>query len=461
MKKEGSSPLYNSIWQFFSSVKLTVFVLLALAVTSIIGTLIPQNASPAEYVRAFGEFYYRIFFVLDIFDMYHAWWFQLLIILLVFNIVVCSIDRLTATWKIIFVKEPVFNVSRFRRTSDQESLTVQQEAKTLEAVCSSLMAKNFSYSRTETVDRGICIFGEKGRWTRLGVYTVHLSVVLLLLGGLIGSMFGFEGFVNIAEGETVGSIRLRSNNSVYPLHFEVRCDDFNITFYDSGMPSEYRSRLTVLEKGQPVYQKDIIVNDPLRYRGINLFQSSYGTLPPRQITLNIESNASGMRYRKTVVFGQTIELPENLGTFTLNDFQSAYTFRGQNIGDVFLGTLLQNSNTPVSLVLPVRFPVFDKMRKGDAVLSVAEYQQRYYTGLQVTKDPGVWVVYIGFILMIAGCFVTFFMSHQSLCIEIQSAGSDSRITVSGVANKNKLAVMKKVTKIAETLRQLTENSEKQ
>ncbi len=454
MKTESSASIYNTVWQFLSSVKLTVFVLLSLALTSIIGTLIPQNENPAEYVRAFGEFYYRIFYVLDIFDMYHSWWFQLLLILLVLNVVVCSVDRLSSSWKIIFVKKPSFQLSRFQRADDRETFTVPADVGSLQSLYAPQMSRAFSHSRVEPIDRGVCLFGEKGRWTRLGVYAVHLSVVLLLLGGLIGSLFGFEGFVNITEGETVASIRLRSNNSVHPLGFEIRCDDFNISFYASGMPSEYRSRLTILENGKPALQKDIIVNDPLRYRGINLYQSSYGKLPPRQVTLQIESQATGMRYKKTAAFGQVVAMPENLGTFTLRDYQNNYPFRGQNIGEVFLGTLSQDGQAPADIILPTRFPAFDKMRKGPVALSVAQFEPRYYTGLQVTRDPGVWVVYAGFMVMILGCFVTFFMSHQSLCIEITAAVNGSQVTVSGLANKNKLGLQQKIVKFSEKLKRL-------
>ena len=81
----------NPIWKFFVSVKLTVFLLLALAATSIIGTVIPQNADPDIYFHKFGPFLFRLFQVLDIFDMYQAWWFQVLLFLLIANIVVCSI----------------------------------------------------------------------------------------------------------------------------------------------------------------------------------------------------------------------------------------------------------------------------------------------------------------------------------------------------------------------------------
>ena len=100
--------------------KLTVVLLLSIAGTSILGTLIPQNQDPAAYFRAYGEFVYRLFDVLDIFDMYHSWWFQFLLLLLTLNIVVCSIDRISATWKIVFVKNPSFNLSRFRNLSQKE-----------------------------------------------------------------------------------------------------------------------------------------------------------------------------------------------------------------------------------------------------------------------------------------------------------------------------------------------------
>jgi len=56
----------------------------------------------------------------------------------------------------------------------------------------------------------LCIFAEKWRWTRFGVYIVHFSVILLLLGGLIGSLFGFKGFAMIPEHEKINSIRIRN-----------------------------------------------------------------------------------------------------------------------------------------------------------------------------------------------------------------------------------------------------------
>ena len=245
----------KSIWKFFTTIKLSVILLLSLAATSIVGTLIPQNESPAAYFQTYGEFLYRIFDVFDFFDMYHSWWFQLLIVLLTANIIVCSIDRLKATGKIVFANNPIFNLSRFKNHADKENLVDDRSPEQLKDVYEPFISKTFGYTRTEQTDKGFCIFAEKWRWTRLGVYGVHLSIVLLLIGGLIGSIFGFDGYVNIPEGESVNSIMIRKPSQRKSLDFEVLCEDFDVSFYDSGAPKEFRSSLTILEHGKPVLKR--------------------------------------------------------------------------------------------------------------------------------------------------------------------------------------------------------------
>lgn len=460
MEKEVPAGALNNLWKFLASIRLTVAILLSLALTSIIGTVIPQDESPTAYFREYGEFFYRIFDVLGFFDMYHSWWFQFLFLILTVNIVVCSIKRLPATWKIVFVKIPPFNISRFRGISDKdkEEFTANRSPEHLRKIYEPVVSKGFGYSRIEKTDKGFNIFAEKGRWTRLGVYTVHFSVILLLLGALIGSIFGLEGFANIPEGETINSIKVGNTGKLYSLGFELRCDDFNVSFYNSGAPKEYRSSLTILEEGKPVLKKDIIVNDPLRYKGINIFQASYGKLPPNEITLNFTNKKTGKVYRKKATIGQPFGLPEGNGEFVIKEYRNSTSFRGQNIGAAAIGILTPKNGNPVQITLPLRFPRFDMMRKGDFFISLKDFKgslidqdQRYYTGLQVTRDPGVLFVYTGFVMMIVGCFITFFMSHQRLCIEVRRSGKKIRVMVAGTSNKNKLRMKNRVKKISQSL----------
>lgn len=452
----SADPL-GKIWRFFTSVKLTIVLLLSLAVTSIIGTLIPQNEDPQAYLEAFGGGIYQLFSLLDLFDMYRSWWFQLLIILLAVNIIVCSIERMSSNRRILFVRKPAFKLPRFRNLKHRQEINAGRPPQEVKDAYLEFISHRYRHSQLEETENGFVIFGEKGRWTRFGVYTVHLSVVLLLIGGLIGSLFGFDGYVNIAEGESANQIRLRNKPQMLQLPFTVRCDDFDVSFYDTGAPKEFRSTLTILEQGRIVLTKDIIVNDPLRYQGISFYQSSYGNVQSNEVVLSFTSTKTGKVYRNTAAMNQPLELPEEAGTFELKRFLQSADFRGHNIGQAYIGIITRAGAEPVQVTLPLRFPSFDKMRKGNLVISVAEHVPRFFTGLQVAKDPGVWVVYGGFILMIIGCYITFFMSHQQICIEIEAAGQKSRVTVAGTANKNKTGMETSVDKTAQKLAQLTKD----
>jgi cytochrome c biogenesis protein len=278
-------------------------------------------------------------------------------------------------------------------------------------------------------------------------------VILLLIGGLIGSIFGFDGWVNIPEGESVSQIQLRSQAQVLQLGFEIRCDDFDVSFYDTGAPKEFRSSLTILEQGREVVKKDIIVNDPLRYKGVSMYQSSYGKLPSDKLVLSFTSAKTGMIYTQEAGVDQLLTIPEKLGTFVLKELRRSAKFRGHDIGDAYVGILSPPNGDPVEIILPARFPSFDKMRKGQVRIAVVESVQRYFTGLQVARDPGVWVVYTGFIFMIIGCYVTFFVSHQQICVELAVCGKQTEVIVAGTANKNKTATVTRIAAIAVKLAQ--------
>jgi cytochrome c biogenesis protein len=140
--KEIASDLsaIDRLWKLFASVKLTIGLLLTLAATSIIGTLIPR-----------------------FFDMYHSWWFRALILLLVVNIVVCSIDRLQATWKIIFARHPRFNPGRYRQLKNRIEYDHDTDAERLKALYQPIIDRRFRYHRTEETAAGFAIYGERGR----------------------------------------------------------------------------------------------------------------------------------------------------------------------------------------------------------------------------------------------------------------------------------------------------------
>ncbi|MBC2715965.1 MAG: cytochrome c biogenesis protein ResB [Desulfobacteraceae bacterium] len=454
-KPSNSDYFTHRMWTFFASVKLSVVILLSLAVTSIIGTVIPQNENLMLYHQKFGDMLFKIFNTLDIFDMYHSWWFRFLLCMLTVNIIVCSINRLSSTWKIIFPKKPSFNINRFRKAKNHQEWSAANSPEVVKNAYTPWLSKRWAMFKVESSENGYLLFGEKGRWTRLGVYAVHLSIILMVAGGLVGSIFGFNGFVNIPEGESVDSIFLRNNQPEIKLDFEIKCDDFNFSLYESGMPKEYRSSLSIIKNNQTVVQKDILVNDPLRFEGINIFQSSYGKMPATDLTVTFTEKASGLIYKKEATMGTPIEMPGNSGTFIVEDFRPNFSFRGVNLSNTFLCKMIPGQGDPEHIIIPADFPRFDMMRQGDFVISISNADFKYYTGLQVTKDPGVPLVYAGFLFMIIGCYVTFFMFHQKICIEISAADGKTSVMAAGISGRNRPGMNAVIRRLSNQLKKLS------
>lgn len=446
MKKNKTIP--DKIWRFFCSVKLTVYTLVLLATTSIFGTVILQNGTQQEYQRLYGEAFSNLIKVFNLNDMYNAWWFLLLIVTLCINIVVCSIERLSITWKIIFPKKIKFNPERFRKLKNLETFTVNKDIKSLSGNYETFLSRTVGKVIKEKTDSGIVLYAEQGRWTRIGVYVIHSSILLLFIGALIGTLFGFKANMQLDEGETSNTAFIVKKRLPVNIGFSIRCNDFSIKFYDTGAPEEFRSNLTIIENGKESFTKDIIVNQPLRYKGINIFQASYGTAQPDSIILDIIRLSDKDVTTKSIKVGQEIQLPEDQGSFKLEGFMPHFDFRGNNLGEAFIGTITQKDGNSFQIGLPTKFPTFDKMRKGAFAFVVKEFEQKYYTGLQITKDPGIWYVYSGFILMIIGCWVTFFMSHRSYLIEIkEDKDNSSIISISGTTNRNSQGMKLKIQKI--------------
>ncbi len=111
------------------------------------------------------------------------------------------------------------------------------------------------------------IVAEKGRLSYLGFYLTHIGMITIIAGVLLGTI-GFQGFMQLDEGETQSTITLKNTTQQHELGFALRCDRFEVSYYDKGgMPKDYKSWLTVIDGGKEVLKKVIEVNDPLIYKG--------------------------------------------------------------------------------------------------------------------------------------------------------------------------------------------------
>src|SRR5208283_2152160 len=126
-------------------------------------------------------------------DMFSSWWFMGLLFIFATNLVVCSVDRLPKIWKVVKTPIPSLSDEKFNAiTSKQEVVLKENVEKTGQKVNDSLKKIGF---RGDIRKEGgmIQICAEKGRYSRLGVYVTHLSILLILAGAVVGMKFGFNG----------------------------------------------------------------------------------------------------------------------------------------------------------------------------------------------------------------------------------------------------------------------------
>jgi cytochrome c biogenesis protein len=417
----------NSIWQFFASVKLALVILFLIAVTSIIGTIIPQKESAEFYINNFGPQMAQLFAVLDIVDMYNSWWFIGLLFLLAFNLIICSFDRFPGVWKQVTADGLSMPVERLQKMANRRSWQVSTDSSRTAIELKQQLAKKGFKTASSDAEGQTLLFSHKGHWTRTGVYLVHASILIIFIGAIIGSLGGFKGSVVIPETMERNKIFLYDNKGTAELDFAIRCNKFAIDFYPNGMPKEYTSSLTVLENGQEVLTKTIEVNDPLTYKGITFYQSSYEAY--QDFVIVITNTSTGQSQRFISGFQKQTEWPEENITFGVINTKAI----GQSI---VTSKLWFSDNKQEPSTHWIEAGETATIESGAATYEVA-LKQMYATGLQVAKDPGVWWVYLGCGLMLFGLYVAFFMSHKRIWVLVTPTRKGSEVLLCGSANKNR------------------------
>ncbi len=428
----------QSVWDFFCSLKLSIALLILLAATSVIGTVIPQSP-PREYLETISATKIKLYSALGFFDMYHSWWFILLLYLLTVNLVACSVKRLPRVWK--FISEPtlIFDAGLEKTLSLTHEFKMQGDAASLRDKMAAFLKGEFAAPVVTEVDGEYHLFAQKTPYCRLAVYVVHFSIIVIFIGALIGSFFGYKAYVQIAEGTSTSTVYKRSDEQPLDLGFAVRCEKFSVSFYDTGAPKEFKSILTILENGQPVpgyTNVPIVVNSPLSYKGITFYQSSYGPAGEGTVYfLTVRDKKGGAPVKIVARKDEKVPLPGGGSIQVLEATQDISPFMPQFSGPAMRMAYTPANGAPRAIVLLRDYPEFDQQRGGDQVFTFAGMNEKFYTGLQVAKDPGVAVVWLGCALMVIGIIIAFFFSHKRIWIRT----GNGRVTIGGTASKNQAA----------------------
>ncbi len=138
MEKDKNKTILDKIWEIFASVKLAVIIFSLIALTSVVGTILEQQAEPEKNVKLLVKMFgmghdsaHSLLEVLDwlrFTDMYHSWWFLALLLLFAINLIICSLDRLPRVLKLVREKVRPLSVEHFEKMSIKKTFSQKDNA---------------------------------------------------------------------------------------------------------------------------------------------------------------------------------------------------------------------------------------------------------------------------------------------------------------------------------------------
>ncbi|HDR14992.1 MAG TPA: cytochrome c biogenesis protein ResB [Desulfobacteraceae bacterium] len=458
---------HKSLWSFFSSIKLAVVLLILIALTSIAGTLLPQNEGAAEFVSRLNPAAENIWRIMGLDNIYHSWWFRLLLAALALNLTFCTLERLPGALKTYRSPLKPDRQKPFQALPPDQTVSVASPPAEASRAISGILTRR--YSRTENCESGGSLYfaAEKGRLSIFGVHMVHASVLLILAGALIGSFLGFQAYVNIPEGGATGTVYLRATREPLKLGFVVQCNAFNVEFYETGAPKEYRSELVFKSENSEPLKQIVKVNHPAVYNGVKFYQSTYGTMRGGIVRLKAEKlDEPGVQSMIEAVPGGGAPLPGGKGMVRIVDVRDRFIAGGTAVllsvdtpdeKDItfwiFENPEAARSSLPAPMALSRKF---DPSAAEPFHFQFLDMERRYYTGLQANKDPGVPLVWSGFILIIVGFLVAFFHPHRRIRARIVPAAGETSISIAGWSKRNPMGLEQEIqTILAEIVHRLS------
>lgn len=466
--KRIAVPIVDRFLDYVSSVRFGIILLILLVILSMIGMLIIQ-----QNVQGFDVYYASltrserlVFGALGFFDIYYSWYFKLLLLVLSVNIILASIDRFPSAWS--YIRRPKRDGTKEWILARKQNATLHVFSETHETAAEKIRgAMEAGGLKAVVTERNgsLYVFGERGKYNRLGAYVVHVALLLLFIGHFVALQTGFDADVRMIPGDTTSEIQMlqfdldKKERFNVQIPFTITCTDIQQELIDPRGSINITNTLdwrTQIKIDDPEYGQtvaDVSMNRPFSYRGYRFFQAQ--TIPvgnARKITIAAAPQSGGEPIRLEIQRAGSATMPD--GTLVeYEDFQPDFTFNQAGSPDTRSG----DYNNPVA-VLGVTPKGGDRTRVFAFAANVADnipvgapkagYKWRladfekspFAHVLSIKYDPyeGAFIAWYigGFGLIGALCFV-FFFSHKRIWALIENRGNGMlEISLGGEANRN-------------------------
>ena len=405
----------QQLFRVVADLRFSIFILLLISFFSIIGTVIEQdqpieiyktNYSLTSPVFGFLTWDYIIKFGFD--HIYKTWWFLTLIFLFGLSLVSCTF--LQQLPSLIIARRCQF----FRKTSQFSRLQIFTILKNFSFNKILFRIKKNKYSIFQQKNIAYCY---KGLIGRIAPILVHFSMILILLGTIIGSLFGFKAQEMVPKTENFHIQNILNNGqfSIIP-KTSTRINDFCFTYTKNKTVSQFYSDISVLNsQGKETNRKTISVNSPLIYQNVYYYQTDWNLIGLRVQETNsevIEYPFLNILNNQNKVWLTWLSNNNSLteGIIALSDnlegYCSIYSETGAFLGNIELNEI-GNFKQPFTLL---------------EILSS--------TGLQIKTDPGIPVIYSGFLFLMVSTLISYITYSQIWIIK-----KNQKLFIGGITNR--------------------------
>lgn len=462
-QQQNEFDLGKALWSFLGEMRTGVVLLVLLAVASIPGSVLIQNASPEEYIARYGVSHYNIIKHLGLDNVYDTPYYKILLALVGLNLIVCSINRLGITWRRTFFPKVSTSAQGISTMPRSEIFNYSGSiSQVTDAITATIRSRSYHVFEKHESDGVISLFAAKGRVGLWGPYLTHVSLLVIFLGAIIGNTLGFAGFTGVNEGESTTVCGVYEREGKPPqemnLGFRLALKKFRIGHDATHNPTSYTSDVAIYEGDNLIAQKTIDVNHPLTYRGISFFQTSYGI---KNLIIKLTAqNGDVVRVPFDMQSGEgphsevyAVPSEESIKsvyvgakhlTVYVDDFQADYDGK-TGVGMSFLPIhpavhVMINDKSPKSLDA---WSQIGWLEEGKSVSADGYNVQLedvvYYSSLQVSSDPGLPIVYFGFGLMMLGVILSFYIPYRVIRIRVSVTENGMDVAV-GASSKESMSV---------------------
>jgi cytochrome c biogenesis protein len=444
-----------------SNLRTGIVLLLLVVIASALGTFILQRpvTDPDKLQAAYSPPTLQWLDRLSLTDVFHAWWFLTLLGLLSLSIIFVSIERFPNAWR--FYARPYRRTDAHFRSGLQTKaqLPIKNAADGLNAADRVLQKLHWPVERIVDGNQ-TSLYSERHRFSVMAVYVIHASLLLIFAGGIVDGLFGYSGYLMLRKGQTGNVIELR-NGQKKVLPFAIKCYEAGQENYADGSPKKWWSKLAVVQDGKEIKAKEIVVNDPLVHRGLRFYQASYGPTSVEGVKV-VATPTGGTARELTLRMNEAVELDPNT-TVTLAEFIADFFIRDNQVfkrSDDVVNPAFRlqikkagSDQTATQWIFPAYNPV-GQGQEADYRFEYRDLQMGYFTGLEVSHEPGQWLVWAGCILMGVGLFVAFYMVHMRLwVVAVPDARGRLVLWIGGQANKNKDRFEQKFEEVVDSIRE--------